>query len=146
VVEDDPIPMFPQVPKAKEPKHGGRARVDSGGQPARGDVGNTHGSAGGAAQGTPKGDHEGALEEDVHGGLQGSRANGAPAPSLIDDAFLEEVGATLGANLGANLEQDPGEEAYSGRDAAAPDEVEAAGANTTVRAETVDRRDHDPPL
>jgi hypothetical protein len=61
-------------------------------------------------------------------------ANGAPAPSLIDDAFLEEVGAALGAAL----EQDPGEEADLGRDMAAPDEVVAAGTNATVRAETVE--------
>jgi hypothetical protein len=142
VVEDDTIPMFPQVPKAKEPKHGGRARVDRGEQAARGGVGNAHGSAGGAAQHTPKGDREGALEKDVNGGLQGSRANGTPAPSLVDDAFLEKVGVTLGAAL----KQDPGEEAHFGRDAAAPDEVEAAGANTAVRAKTVEGRDHEPAL
>jgi hypothetical protein len=61
---------------------------------------------------------------------------------LIDDAFLVEVGATLGAAL----EQDPGEEAYFGWDAAAPDEVEAAGANATIRAKTVEGRDLEPPL
>jgi hypothetical protein len=92
MVKHDSIPVFPHVPKAEEPKHGGsRAGVNLSGQLAGAGIGNAHGGSRGAAQRPPEGDGEGALKEGVHGSLQGRGANGTPASSLVDNAFLRRL-------------------------------------------------------